>query len=208
MRLDEFADRHTGGIGWVFGSGPSLNFLDPRFFDGQPCFVTNYVGAKFGLSRFYVFTHYHEPALEMAPPAEALFVPRKEHGTGPEWAFGDLPNLVLFNTEQGRPGVSFDPFGKDDPKGSLVVGSSGLHGAMHLAAFMGCKNIVLVGADCGHIDGQAELTGYDSKWWPLKVYNDHLPVMKRWLQERYGCRVYSLNPFVNLNLEGHRFDGV
>jgi hypothetical protein len=208
MRLEDFAGKHSGQIGWVFGSGPSLNFIDPAFFDGKPCFVTNYVGDKFGLKQFYVFCHYHEPSLEMAPPAEAMFVPRKEHGDGPEWCWGDLPNLVLFDTKQGRPGVSFDPFGKDEPGDSLVVGSTGLHGAMHLAAYMGCKDIVLVGADCGSIDGEPELRGYGSGWWPLKIYNDHLPFMKRWLQERYGCRVYSLNPFVNLNLEGHKFDGV
>jgi hypothetical protein len=29
--------------------------------------------------------------------------------------------------------------------------------------------------------------------------------MKRWLIENYGCNIYSLNPFVNLNLEGNNF---
>ena len=32
--------------------------------------------------------------------------------------------------------------------------------------------------------------------------------MNEWLVREYGVTVYSLNPFVNLNLEGHRFEGV
>jgi hypothetical protein len=208
MRLDDFAGRHQGETAWVFGSGPSLNFIDPAFFDDKLCFVTNYVGDKFGLKRFYVFTHYHQDALQMAPSAEAIFVPRREHGNRELWRFADLPNLVLFDTRQGEPRELFDPFGKDDPDGSLVVGSSGLHGAMHLAAFMGCQNLMLVGADCGRIDDASQLDGYGSGNWPFAVYDSHLRSMKRWLAERYGCRVHSLNPFVNLNLEGHRFDGV
>jgi len=32
--------------------------------------------------------------------------------------------------------------------------------------------------------------------------------MKDWLAEKCGVTVYSLNPFINLNLEGHKFEGV
>jgi hypothetical protein len=31
--------------------------------------------------------------------------------------------------------------------------------------------------------------------------------MKDWLVANYGVTVYSLNPFINLNLEGHTFTG-
>jgi hypothetical protein len=32
--------------------------------------------------------------------------------------------------------------------------------------------------------------------------------MKEYLEQEYGVKTYSLNPFINLNLEGHTFGGV
>jgi hypothetical protein len=32
--------------------------------------------------------------------------------------------------------------------------------------------------------------------------------MKDYLQKNYPVKIHSLNPFINLNLEGHTFEGV
>jgi len=79
---------------------------------------------------------------------------------------------------------------------------------MHLAAWLGASNIVLVGADCGTIDGDGRVKDYPSGHAPWALYNQHLLRMKQWLRENYSVEVYSLNPFVNFNLEGHTFQGV
>jgi hypothetical protein len=41
----------------------------------------------------------------------------------------------------------------------------------------------------------------------LSLYERDHRRMKDWLVANYGVTVYSLNPFINLNLEGHTFTG-
>ncbi|HEY7821591.1 MAG TPA: hypothetical protein VIG24_02095, partial [Acidimicrobiia bacterium] len=92
-------------------------------------------------------------------------------------------------------------------------GSSSLHGAMHLAAYVGAAHIVMVGADCGILDGRTNLEGYPVLGGEhdtariLSLYERDHRRMKQYLIDNYGVTVYSLNPFINLNLEGHTFAG-
>jgi hypothetical protein len=79
---------------------------------------------------------------------------------------------------------------------------------MNLGAFLGAKFLMLVGADCGTIDGANRIKGYPAGHSPWALYNRHNARMKEWLAQEYGCGVYSLNPFLNFNLEGHKFQGV
>lgn len=214
MLLSELKNIHPNQTIWVIGSGPSLNYLDPRFFDDKICVSINQSGQEFGLLRQYTFCHYHPSEQEhdvfirMFARSEYVVLPEKEHGDGREWEGEKPANLILFPSHAGRPGVRFDPFGRDDPKpDSLVIGSSSAHGAIHFAAHIGAAHIVLVGVDCGTLDGKHRIDGYHDghKLWEL--YDKHLRVMKKWIRERYGVPMYSLNPFVNLNLEGVQFRG-
>ena len=205
--LSSFKDIHKGEIIWVVGSGGTLDFIDSSFFDDQICIAANFVGKVFGLANYFTFSHYHADSLEMSDSSRFVFTPRREHGGRDEWS-GALPNnIVLFDAESGEPGASFDPFTRDNPMESLVIGSSSIHGAMHLAAYMGARAIVLVGVDCGTINDKDRMNGYVAGDIPWNIYNDHLILMKRWLMSNYDCQVYSLNPFVNLNLEGNKFRG-
>ena len=102
---------------------------------------------------------------------------------------------------------SFDPFGKDNPTTGLMIGNSSIHGAIHLAAYIGAKYIVLVGADCGQLNGVDRFSGYIKGDTPWSEYNKKLIIMKKWILENFGAKVYSLNPFVNFNLEGVSFVG-
>lgn len=217
--LDEFKNIHEGETVWVFGSGSSLGFLDPGFFDGKVCVSTNLVDEHFPIPEFYLFSHYH-PAVK-----QQLGNPRMLHafthdlcstrwsgtlhyGEG-EWCFGNpAPDNVTINhlTFTSPPGNSFDP-NRHITEDEIVFGSSSIHGSIHLAAYMGASNIVLVGADCGTIDGANRVEGYPSGHTPWSLYNNHLVAMKAWIRETYGANVYSLNPFVNFNLEGHTFTG-
>ena len=219
LTLDDFDNIHEGSTIWVFGSGATLEFLDPEFFDDKICISTNLVDEHFPLSEFYLFSHYH-PAVK-----RQLDNPRMLHafthdlcstrwsgnypnGDG-EWCFGHpQPDNVVVNVLSFREpsGSGFDPY-SHAKRGELVFGSSSIHGSIQLAAHMGAKNIVLVGVDCGTIDGVNRIEGYPAGHTPWQLYNNHLIAMKRWIGETYGANVYSLNPFVNFNLEGHTFQG-
>ena len=210
MGLGDFRGVHDGETVYVFGSGATLNYLAPSFFDDKICVATNFCGSVFGLGRYYVFSHYHADAVSEALLDETVcvFTPQREHGTDADF-LGFLPKVVTFPTTTGRPGASFNPSGKDWPTldNSLIIGSSSIHGAMHLAAYLGAKFIVLVGADCGSLGGRDRVDGYvpgDSHW---ALYEMHLRAMKQRLWDVYSCQVYSLNPFVNYSLEGVQYRG-
>lgn len=104
----------------------------------------------------------------------------------------------------------------------LVVSRSTITTAIHLAAYMGAKYIILVGHDCGTLDGEPNFNGYhdDStfsiahghenqkemyKSW-LKEIEEQTITVKKLLKEKYGCEIYSLNPFINFGLEGHKYE--
>jgi hypothetical protein len=210
MGLIDYRNRHEFETIYVFGSGATLNYLAPSFFDDKICVATNFCGSVFSLRRYYVFSHYHADAVLEARREEsiAVFTPHREHGTDAEFLV-EVSKVVTFPTTTGRPGASFNPSGKDWPTldNSLVIGSSGIHGAMHLAAYLGAKFIVLVGADCGTLGGAERVEGYVQGEHPWELYESHLRDMKQRLFEMYGCQVYSLNPFINYSLEGTQYRG-
>ena len=217
-RLDTLKDKHPGSTIWVFGSGASVGYLSPRFFDDKICIATNLIADYFDLRSYYLFTHYHYNVLEnLKKPGMLAAVthdvcssrwhPNKAN-LPPEGCVKDDAQ-VIFNYLSDRvpKGGAFDPY-KHAKKDEIVFGSSSIHGSMQLAAWMGASNIVLVGADCGSIDGEHRIDEYPPGHAPWDIYNQHLMRMKSWLKETYSVEVYSLNPFVNFNLEGHTFQGV
>ena len=101
----------------------------------------------------------------------------------------------------------------------LVVSYSTITTAIHLAAYMGAKNILIVGHDCGTLDGECNFEGYHTdatykiawpsgksgyKNWLPKIEGDTIR-LKKLLYAKYGCCVYSINPFINFGLEGHKY---
>jgi hypothetical protein len=103
------------------------------------------------------------------------------------------------------------------PEKGLVVSYSTITTAIHLAAYMGAKTIILVGHDCGTLDGNMNCKNYHTpqtlgivwknpgqyaNWVSQKIEGQTIQ-LKHMLKEKYGCSIYSLNPFINFNLEGH-----
>jgi hypothetical protein len=212
-KLSDLRNLHPGETIWVLGSGPSLNFIEPEFFDDKVCVTVNFVGRTFGLKSFYAYSNYHGSVLENAfgENLKIAVVLARDTLSQKSWP-GEVPDNIALSeaNSYAPPGSSWDPYKMRPPDGQIVYGSSSIHGAIHLAAHLGAKNIVLVGADCGLIDDEVNVSEYPipTEIYSLRVWNEHTQVLKRWLGEKYGVRVYSLNPFINLNLEGHTFRGV
>lgn len=211
--LADLKDRHAGETIWVLGSGPSLNFIDPEFFDDKVCVTANHVGVGYPLKAFYSYSNYHAPDVT-SMFGEGLIVAvmlARDTLTQKPWP-GEVPDNVALSeaNSYSPPGSTWDPYRMPPPEGQIVYGSSSIHGATHLAAHLGARNIVLVGHDAGSIDESQNLDSYPSvtQAYSFRVWNEHSIILKRWLGEKYGARIYSLNPFINLNLEGHKFRGV
>jgi hypothetical protein len=214
VELSDLKDIHAGETIWVIGSGPSLNFIDPGFFDDKTCVTVNFVGKTLGLKSFYTYSNYHLQEGGKPILGDGLIVAvmlARDTLTQQGWP-GVVPDNVALSeaVSYHPPGSSWNPYRMPPPDGNIVYGSSSIHGATHLAAHLGARNIILVGADCGVIDEVMNVGGYPSttEHFSFRLWNEHTIVLKGWLAEKYGVRVYSLNPFVNLNLEGHTFRGV
>jgi len=207
VNLDDLRDEFRHQTVWVLGSGPSLNFLDKNFFADKIVIATNFAGSTIGIEPEVAFSHYHQNAKQLSEVSGIVVTLARDTVTQAAWA-GLVPdNVVLVDQlSYDPPGSAWNPLTIHRPT-TIAYGSSSLHGAMHLASFMGAGSIVLVGADCGTIDGEHRVAGYPDghKLWSL--YNKHHQLMKTYLEQEYGTMVYSLNPFINLNLEGHKFEG-
>ena len=202
---------------YVIGSGATLDHVDPGFFVGSNVIAVNEAAVRLGLYSMdvnvHTFSHYHEyTALAEQYPGHRFHMPEGDQGFDGKPSVTP-PNVVFY---QHYPTVfDFDP-SKKWPAGGILVGSTSVHGAMHLACIMGATNIILVGVDCGLLDGKTNHGEYvsgnlattDDLYGWLARWDDHLRQVKRVLVEEYGVRIYSLNPFVNLNLEGHTWRGV
>lgn len=201
---------------WVLGSGPTLDWVPLDFWDGRTIVATNRVADRLGLydrANVITHTHYHEDAKFIADkyPEAEVWCPEGDggHAGTPDW---DRSNVRFYPHPPTR--FNFDPAKawKDD---GLIVGSTSLHGAMHLACEIGATTVFLSGADCGRLDGVTNMAGYvsgdlvhnDPDAWMAR-WDAHLRLVKGWLLTLFDVSIVSLNPFVNLNLEGHTWTGV
>jgi len=211
MELHELRGKHEGETIWVLGSGPSLNFIDPAFFADKIVVSTNFSANSIGVVPHYMFSHYHSISLKMMEHSGTVVTLGCDTVSQQAWQGEKPDNLCLVKLHNYQPpGSNWNPLTSHKPgTGTLAYGSSSLHGAMHLAAHLGASHIMLAGADCGTLDGRHRVDTYpldEVRLWEL--YNRHHKLMKDYLQENYAVKIYSLNPFINLNLEGHTFKGV
>jgi hypothetical protein len=216
--LDEMQNIHLGEDVYVLGSGATLDYVDPYFFDGKITVSTNLVGALLGIrgTTAYTHSHYHVNALEVAEkhPESIVVAPMGDRGYAGKPKHFPM-NVVYY--EHVATGQEFD-VNRSWHESGLIVGSSSIHGSIHLAAHMGARNIILVGADCGYLDGKTNHSKYMNEFGGTQsgdLLNDTAHHLARWdkdlrmvkekMIEVYGVRMYSLNPFVNLRLEDHVF---
>jgi len=196
---------------YVLGSGTTLGYIRSRFFDGKTVVSTNNAAARMDLyyrdCTLITHSHYHSDIYPLAEehPNHVFYAPEGDQG------FAGKPERLMSNIHfYPHPATKFDFKVEESvhPDGFLV-GSSSIHGSMHIAATMGAQTIILVGADCGMLDGMTNMEGYVSgnlrenpRMW-LDRWEEHLRMVKAWLQDHYDVDIYSMNPFLNLNLEGH-----
>ena len=224
--IKEFKDTHKGKDIYVICAGPSSDYFPARFFTDKIVIGVNNVFKKFPCNyviakdlrerpRFtrmveeikktdikLIFSEYHTAHLSDGKNKPNL-APEKSG-----WYFEHLDNK---SAEMGDEVLSV--IGTD----KLVVSRSTVTSALNLAAYMGAQNIILVGYDCGSIDGELyDPTYTESDWhsadnytsaskWVGSIEPQTIAVKKR-LKLVYDCDVVSLNPFINFGLEGHTYN--
>jgi hypothetical protein len=221
----ELKNIHRNEDIWVIGAGASMNFIDPPFFEGKCTIGVNRVCRFFKCD--YVVSKDARGFNELGNNlgGAKLVLSQWESGN-PKTPLPDSKELHpkenavdfehYFFSHQRKPGEQplLEYVGTED----IVVSYSSITSAIHLAAYMGARNIILCGHDCGMIDGQVTIKDYYKNIKPVQgdirhyhhwlktQIEKHTIKLKARIKEVYGTNIYSLNPFINLALEGHKYD--
>ena len=219
---------YAGAEIYCLGAGASLNYLDPAYFADKLVVAVNESAQAFGIKPLAIVLKEHRESLAMAYsafPDVPLIVSRWPYGDPnrgfpplEETPYASIPTVAVFDHEANQSGA-FDAE-RDWPTDpdALVVSMSTITSAMHFAAYLGAKTIILVGHDCGQVGtegpyvkgyGQAEAQmGYAPQQlaWLTSIERQSRAV-KAQLVARYGVSVLSLSPFLSPHMDGVPFDG-
>lgn len=213
IAISKLKNKHRGQDIWVIGAGPSAGFVDAEFFANKITVGVNYTWRHFDVDYVVVKENF---ALWEALKAGQTVAASRFHCGNMKHAENNAeqPFYVFDHVENELDRVNLDVIGTDD---RLVVSYSTITSAIHLAAYLGAENIILVGHDCGTIDGQDYMSGYyipagmpsSSQEFIdgfIRAIEPQSLAVRERIREVYGCRVYSLNPWINLGLEGHKYE--
>ena len=205
----DFEGRHQGETIWVLGSGKTLDFVDRSFFDGKTVVATNHSWRGKAEHAHVCSNHWGVDAPGWKVITETEEVPEGDRSPDPRPEGDQVLVVPSIRQKYGefRPGTDWPE------RGRFVVGPTSLHLSMHWAVWLGAAHIVLVGADCGVIDGENNRVGYSA---PANGTNlEPIALHRQWeskLNEMaakirtFGVSVHSLNPWVTFGLEGHRWE--
>lgn len=205
--ITHLKNKHAGDDVWVLASGPSMNFIDPDFFSGKLVIGVNEIYRFFPVS-YVVWKEVRDP--DPKSWNDEVVITSKHDCGNLELSEARLriDHYVFEHSHNENTDIDLSVLGTD----KIVVSYSTTTSAMHIAAYMGASNIILCGHDCGFLDGEMNLSGYPTslqgdlkyrKW--IKEIEPQTSLVRDALQVEYGCRIYSLNPFLNLGLEGHEY---
>jgi hypothetical protein len=220
-QLDKYKNIHKDSDIYILASGKSVDFIDNSFFHKKIIIGTNQVYKK---QKCNYLVRKEPNLIENIINENKSTIHFISRGACGGFNDKNLNIVNKLNDEYKKKIVIYNhqantrrPITKLPPDKELVVSYSTITTAIHLAAYMGAKNIILLGHDCGTVNGEPNFNGYhtDSTYkiahsrgkkeyieWLSKIENQTIDV-KKLLKKKYGCNVYSLNPFINFGLEGN-----
>lgn len=209
--IGELNNIHAGHDIYVVASGASADFIDQSFFDNKIAIGVNEVWKRFYNLDYVV--RKESRRMDEAISASRQFgfkTIASAHNCGMlKYAKNEGADYVFEHLDNALEIIDLSVIGTD----KIVVSYSTITSAIHVAAYMGAANIILVGHDCGTLDGKTNIAGYAESIAGARFYREFLTViepqtlaLRAKLKEVYGCNLYSLNPFVNFGLEGHEYE--
>lgn len=223
--LLNFKDIHKNKDIYILASGKSVDFIDNSFFNNKIIIGINQVFKK-TKCQYLIKKDYHLINSIFENPINKntiIFLSEGEYGLNNN---NNLKKILKLPQEQRQNIITYKHninnhnIEKLPPNDMLVVSWSTITTGIHLAAYMGAKNIILVGHDCGTINGKNNFTGYhnqntykmahkngekDYTKWLTKIETQTIK-LKGLLKKKYNCNIYSLNPFINFRLEGNKYE--
>lgn len=223
--LKEFKDIHKNEDIYVLASGKSVDFIDNSFFNNKTVIGVNQAYKKVEC-KYLVRKECKliKDIIDNNNSSTIHFISRGDCGcrnnrnvqTLKKYHYDTKENIIVYSHNSNNHNVP-SKLPDDD---ELIVSYSTITTAIHLAAYMGATNIILIGHDCGSINGECNFKGYHNnetykiawkngkedyiKW--LKKIESQTIKLRSLIKNKYGCNIYSLNPFINFGLEGNIYE--
>lgn len=206
QNIYELKDKHLGDDIWIIAAGPTMDYVDQSFFDNKISIGVNQVYRKYHPD--YLLRKEADGFVDAISIGTPLIMSRYNCGSYRCGLNPKAADYVFDHEDNEHTEVNLEVISLDSKK--IVVSYSTITSAIHVAAVMGAANIILCGHDCGMLDGKSRFDGYpeaimgDKRYrsWLSEILPQTLAVRDR-IKEVFGCNIFSLNPFVGLNLEGH-----
>jgi hypothetical protein len=214
----ELKNKHEGEDIYILASGKSVDFFNEDFFENKIVIGVNQAYKKIWCDYLvrkevkFIKESLETDSIVIVSEYDSGNLNSGEHKLNTNKITHD--NLYYFeHLDNLHSKIDTSVFGTD----KIVVSFSTITSAMHIAAYMGAKNIILVGHDCGTIDGEMTFKGYynsikDTPWvaWDqyknwLKIIEGQTIIVKQEIKKHYDANVVSIIPFVSLNLENHLY---
>lgn len=221
-KLEDYKNIHHNMDIYILASGKSVDFIDNSFFYNKIIIGINQVFKKIKCN--YLVRKENKLLKEVVDlnPNTIHFISKGNCGSNTDSNlqfvnkhFKNNNNIVIYNHNQNLKNIP-NTIKEDE----LIVSQSTITTGIHLAAYMGAKNIILVGHDGGMINGECNFKEYHNDetykiaWpkngkkdyikWVKNIENDTI-LLKKILNKKYGCNIVSINPFINFNLEGNKY---
>jgi hypothetical protein len=229
-KISELKNKHSGEDIWIILGGASMDYVSYSFFENKIVLGINQVYKHYPCNYILMKDCLEEPRFPRSiKQLDSLNIPLifceyykgYQHYENCLWdPQGGEKNIVehknsyMFKHNPRSKSLieELPTLGEDE----LIVSKSSVTSLLHLAAYMGASNIMLCGHDCGTLDNNLYYTDYTEKDWKsagnwrgIGTWISRLEVesqmVRAFLMKRYGVNIHSLNPFLNLNLEGHEF---
>lgn len=202
---------------WVIAAGSSMNFIDPSFFENKITIGINRVCIKFDCNYLVAKDGRGFSLIKDAINNKTKILLSKHESGNPHQNLNTYDDEHWIFDHPPKPGEKPDLSCIKSDSDKIVVSYSTITSGIHLAAYMGAANIMICGHDCGTIDGESTIKDYYKEIKPhhgseaayvswLSKIENHTAAVCHKLTKEYNCNIHSLNPFINLNLEGHKYN--
>ena len=220
--LSKLKNVHLNEDIWCVAAGSSMDFIDSSFFKNKIVIGQNQVYKKVPCTYVVMKDLMENPRFERSiQEVKSVNIPliyskyHAGHYNSPKGLNQtDYKNSYMFDhIDNASPIEShLNTIGTD----TMVAKKSTITSVMNIAAYMGAKNIIVCGVDCGTINKNLYYKNYtESDWtsagnwenasgWIQGTYDYNLLIRDK-IKEIYNCNIYSLNPFMNFKLDGNEF---
>ena len=218
--ISELKNKYTGQDIWIVLAGSSMDYVSSDFFENKIVLGVNQVYKHYPCNYIVMKDCMEKPRYTRSvEQCDSNNIPLifPEYYKGDDGKEKNTPNhknayVFKHNSKKTEFDCNINNLGEDE----ILVSKSTVTSMIHIGAYMGAKNIILCGHDCGRLDDNLYYEGYMEKdwissenWSGIDAHTSKIEIetqkTRMYILEKYGCNVHSLNPFLNFGLEGHKY---